>query len=61
MRNELVTPFWRHAYASLPAHVRGRYLADFVAAERWELAIAAVIEAWTRVKNSLAAKTAFAR
>jgi len=61
MRDELVTPFWRNAYASLPPHVRGRYHAELVAAERWELAIAAAIEAWTRVKNALAHKTVFAR
>lgn len=50
MRDELLTPFWREAYASLPAHVRSRYLAEFVAAERWELTLRALIEAWTRAK-----------
>ena len=52
MRNNLVTPFWREAYSSLPAHVRERYLAEFVAAERWELTIGSLIEAWTRAKNA---------
>ena len=52
MRNQLVTPFWRGAYRSLPAHVRERYLDDFVAAERWELTIDALIEVWTRAKNT---------
>ena len=52
MRNELATPFWREAYSSLPAHVRERYLSEFVAAERWELTIGALIEAWTRAKNT---------
>ncbi len=52
MRNELLTPFWREAYVSLPAHVRDRYLGDFVAAERWELTIGSLIEAWTRAKNT---------
>ncbi len=50
MRNDLVTPFWRNAYDSLPAHVRQRYAAEFVAAERWELTLRALIEAWTRAK-----------
>ena len=50
MRNELVTPFWRSAYDSLPANVRQRYAAEFVAAERWELTLRALIEAWTRAK-----------
>jgi hypothetical protein len=52
MRNNLVTPFWREAYASLPAHLRERYLGDFVAAERWELSLGSLIEAWTRAKNT---------
>ena len=50
MRNELVTPFWRNAYDSAPAYVRRRYGAEFVAAERWELTVRALIEAWTRAK-----------
>lgn len=50
MRNELATPFWREAYESLPAHVRGRYLGEFVAAERWELTLGSLIEAWSRAK-----------
>ena len=50
MRNELVTPFWREAYESLPAHVRGRYLGELVAAERWELTLGSLIEAWSRAK-----------
>ncbi|MGQ0544437.1 MAG: hypothetical protein ACT4P3_03775 [Betaproteobacteria bacterium] len=61
MRSELVTPFWREAYASLPEQVRSRYLVDFVAAERWELALAAAIEGWSRVKNALARKPALAQ
>jgi hypothetical protein len=50
MRNELVTPFWRNAYASLPASVRERYITEFVAAERWELTLSSLIEAWARAK-----------
>ena len=52
MRNSLATPFWREAYASLPAHLRERYLGDFVAAERWELGLGSLIQAWTRAKNA---------
>ena len=53
MRDHLVTPFWREAYGSLPAHVRERYRSEFVAAERWELTIGALIEIWTRAKNAM--------
>lgn len=52
MRDELLTPFWRQAYGSLPAHVRERYLSEFVAAERWELTIGSLIEWWTRAKKA---------
>lgn len=52
MRDELMTPFWREAYGSLPAHVRERYLSEFVAAERWELTIGSLIEWWTRAKKA---------
>ena len=50
MRDDLVTPFWRNAYDSLPASVRQRYITEFVAAERWELTLRALIEVWTRAK-----------
>jgi hypothetical protein len=53
MRNELVTPFWKAALESLPASVRARYAADIAAAERWELRIDALVEAWTRAKAAL--------
>ncbi|HEX6296621.1 MAG TPA: hypothetical protein VFZ74_08565 [Burkholderiales bacterium] len=52
MRDELMTPFWREAYGSLPAQVRERYLSEFVAAERWELTIGSLIESWTRAKKA---------
>ena len=54
MRNhdQFVTPFWRKAYESLPAAIRGRYLTQIQAAERWELAIADLLEVWTRAKNA---------
>ena len=55
MRNEITTPFWKNALASLPASVRPRYAADIAAAERWELRIDAAVKRWTR------ARTAFTR
>lgn len=53
MRNELLTPFWRQAYESLPAHARERYLDEIAAAERWELAIGDAIEVVSRLKGAL--------
>ena len=53
MRNDFVTPFWQRAYDSLPAHVRGRYLTQMKAAERWELALGDAIELGSRVKNAI--------
>lgn len=50
MRNEFVTHFWQRAYESLPAGVRGQYLTQMKAAERWELSIAAFLELASRVK-----------
>ncbi|HYG55834.1 MAG TPA: hypothetical protein VD965_11120 [Burkholderiales bacterium] len=54
MRNQFVTGFWQSAYVSLPESVRGRYAADLQAAERWELRVEAVIEAWERAKQLFA-------
>lgn len=54
MRNTLHTPFWRAVYQSLPGDVRHRYLAHIERAERWELALDAVIETLSRAKNALA-------
>jgi len=53
MRNEFVTAFWQRAYESLPAQVRGQYLTQMKAAERWELALGDAIELWLRVKNAI--------
>lgn len=53
MRNEFVTPFWRSAYESLPAHLRERYHGDFIAAERWELGLRDLIEAGSRLKTAV--------
>ena len=52
MRNEFATSFWRNAYKALPAQVRGRYALQLRAAERWELRLDALIEAWSRAKHA---------
>jgi hypothetical protein len=54
MRNQIVTPFWKNALASLPASVRSRYAADIAAAERWELRIDAAVQGWTRARSAFA-------
>ena len=49
-KDEFTTHFWQRAYDSLPSGVRGMYLTQMKAAERWELSIAAFIESASRVK-----------
>jgi hypothetical protein len=44
MRNNFVTKFWSDAHQSLPAGLRARYLGEMQAAERWELAIARLVQ-----------------
>ena len=53
MRNEFVTSFWQRAYESLPAQVRGQYLTQIKAAERWELVLGDVIQLVSRAKNAI--------
>jgi len=53
MRNEITTPFWKNALASLPVSVRPRYAADIAAAERWELRIDKALKRWTRARSAL--------
>jgi len=57
MRNQITTPFWKNALASLPASVRSRYAADIAAAERWELCIDAAVKSWTRARRALGRTT----
>ena len=52
MRNEFATKFWQRAYESLPAGVRGQYLTQMKAAERWELSLQAIIELASRARNA---------
>jgi hypothetical protein len=44
------TKFWRDVSGQLPADVLARHLADLQRAERWELALDRLIEAWSRLK-----------
>jgi hypothetical protein len=53
MHKEFTTSFWQHAYNSLPPQVRGQYLTQIKAAERWELALGDVLKAWSRAKNAI--------
>ena len=53
MRSNLRTPFWRAAYRALPEAMRHRHLADIERAERWELALDAVVESFSRVKGAV--------
>jgi len=53
MRKEFVTPFWRAASESLPPAVRERHRLQLQAAERWELALDAAIEAFSIARKSL--------
>jgi hypothetical protein len=47
----LKTTFWKKAAAQLPAAVRSRYIAELEQAERWELVLDRVFEAYARLKN----------
>ena len=53
MRNNFVTKFWSDAHQSLPAELRARYLGEMQAAERWELAIAKLVELTASTKQGL--------
>ena len=54
MRKDFATRFWHEAHQSLPAEVRARYLSQKQAAERWELAIARVVQTVSSAKSSIA-------
>jgi len=55
----LKTEFWKSAAAALPASVRARHLGDIARAERFELLLDGVIDAWSQIRVVLA--RAFAR
>jgi hypothetical protein len=52
MREQFVTSFWKRAYEQLPERVRGQYLTQMQAAERWELFAGELIELGSRAKNA---------
>ena len=55
----LKTRFWQNAALQLPASVRERYLADLARAERFEILLDGVIDAFAQTR--LAIVRAFAR
>lgn len=55
----LKTEFWKKAAATLPAAVHARHIGDIARAERFELLLDGVIDAWSQVRTALA--RAFAR
>jgi hypothetical protein len=50
---EFKTKFWRNAAARLSPSTRARYLRDLQRAERVELGLARLVDAYRRVKNAL--------
>ncbi|HYT47338.1 MAG TPA: hypothetical protein VEL04_02860 [Burkholderiales bacterium] len=50
----LKTAFWQNAARSLHPSIRQRYIRYFELAERWELALDAALEVWSRAKAGLA-------
>ena len=53
MRNQLKTTFWKNALEQLPPEIRARHVHDLEAAERWELRLDALIEAWNHAKGTI--------
>ena len=50
MHNNLTTSFWKNALLALPAELRPRYVHQIEQAERWELALNAIVRFWSRMK-----------
>ena len=50
----LKTEFWKRAAATLPASVRARHMGDIARAERFELLVDGVIDAWSAIRLALA-------
>jgi hypothetical protein len=50
----LKTEFWRKAAGTLPATVRARHIGDIARAERFELLLDGVLEAWSQIKVAIA-------
>ena len=51
----LKTEFWKRAASTLPASVRDRHIGDIARAERFELLLDGVLDAWSRVKGAFVA------
>ena len=49
----LKTEFWKRAAASLPREVRARHIGDLARAERFELLLDGVTDAWSQIKGAL--------
>ena len=52
----LKTAFWKRAAGSLPASVRARHVDAIARAERFEILLDGVIDAWSRVKGAFVAR-----
>jgi hypothetical protein len=61
MRKQFATAFWQNAHDSLPAQVRARHTLHMQAAERWEMRVAALINAASRAKAALFGPASAAR
>jgi hypothetical protein len=46
----LKTKFWQKAAASLPASIRERHTGDIARAERIDILVDGVVDAWTELK-----------
>lgn len=53
----LKTAFWKKAAGSLPPSIRARHISDIARAERFEILLDGVLDAWSRVKGAFAAPT----
>ena len=53
MTANLKTEFWKKAAATLPASVRARHIGDIARAERFELLLEGVIDAWSQIRAAL--------
>jgi len=51
----LKTAFWKRAANSLPASVRARHIEAIARAERFEILLDGVLDAWSRLKGAFAA------
>ena len=50
----LKTEFWKRAASTLPAAVLARHIGDIARAERFELLLDGVVDAWLQIKVAIA-------